>query len=99
LRARDLILECFVDAQHEAMTRNWAYQDEDRNPNVIRLGAQNALRSAFRRTGGDYDNPDKASLTRLARSLADAARETDAARDIVEHLAGQIAAILAELPD
>lgn len=99
MRAKNLVLECFVEAQHEAMIRDWEHRYQDKNPNLIRLEAQDALHDAFDRTGGDYDNPDKASLVRVSESLAETVGKSGTPRDIVGRLTRQIAIVLAALPD
>lgn len=98
-RARDIIVQCFFEAQHEAMTRSNERRGLDTDPALIRSEALGAVLNAFKRTGGDYNDPDKASLVRVVESLADNASVLGTPQDIVEHHKEQIGIILAALPD
>jgi hypothetical protein len=98
-RARNLIVECFFEAHHEAMTRSNAHRGLDTDPDLVRMEALGAVLNAFKRTGGDYNNPDKASLIRVVGSLAENANILGTPRDIIEHHKQQIAILLAGLPD
>jgi hypothetical protein len=98
-RARNLIVECFFEAHHEAMTRSNALRGLDTDPDLVRMEALGAVLNAFKRTGSDYNNPDKAGLIRVVGSLADNASVLGTPRDIIEHHKQQIAIVLAALPD
>lgn len=97
--ARDLITECFFEAHHEAMTRSNELRGLDTDPALIRSEALGAVLNAFRRTGGDYNDPDKASLVRVVESLAENASVLGTPQDIIEHHREQIGMVLAALPD
>ncbi len=98
VRARDLIVECFFQAQHEAMTRSHESRGLDADPTTIRRDAEGAVRLAFKRTGGDYKHPDRASLERAVQSLAGSAETRGTPADIIEHHEQQIGMLLAGLP-
>jgi hypothetical protein len=98
-RARDIIVKCFFEAQHEAMARSNEIRGLDTDPDALRSQVQVAIRNAFERTGGDFKNPDKVSLVRILGALAESASALGAPRDIIEHHTLQIATVLAELPD
>jgi hypothetical protein len=96
-RARDLIVECFFQAQHEMMEEGQAATGLDADPVAIRMGAESAVRMAFASTGGDFENPDKASLQRAVVSLLEMASTFGTPADIIHHHEQQIAVLLAGL--
>ena len=95
--ARDLIVECFFQAQHETMQRNRAAVGESTDMHAVRHEAQDAVRSAFECTGGDFDNPDRASLERTVEFLVKNAASMGTPADIIRHHEQQIAMILDQL--
>jgi hypothetical protein len=97
LHARDLIIECFFQAQHEAIQRDHAAVGHDTDLEAIRLEAREAVRSAFTRTGGDFDNPDKASLELAVELLIRTAASMGTPADIIRHHEQQIAMMLDQL--
>jgi hypothetical protein len=96
-RARDLVVECFFQAQHEMMEQGQAATGLDVDPVAIRMGAESAVRMAFASTGGDFENPDKASLLLAVESLLEMAGTFGTPADIIQHHEQQIAIVLAGL--
>jgi hypothetical protein len=96
-RARDLVVECFFQAQHEMMERGQVAMGLDVDPVAIRMGAESAVRMAFASTGGDFENPDKAGLERAVKSLTEMAGTFGTPADIIDHHEQQIAVLLAGL--
>jgi hypothetical protein len=92
--ARNLIVDCFIQAQRETMERSRAGIGLDTDPEIIRAEAEHTVRDAFENTGGDFDNPDKASLDRAAESLLQTARNLGTPPDIMRHHEQQIAMML-----
>lgn len=99
VRARDLVVKCFYQAQHETLTRSHATMGLSVDEESIRAEAEGAVRNAFKRTGGDFGNPDKISIRRAVESLADSALAFGTPPDIVEHHRKQIDVVLAGLAD
>lgn len=97
LRARDLIVECFFQAQHEAMMRSLESQGLHADVTMIRKAAEGAVRLAFKRTGGDFKRPCRDSLVRAVESLAGSAKTRGTPADIIEHHKEQIGMVLAGL--
>jgi hypothetical protein len=97
-RARDLVVECFFQAQHETMERSNAAMGLDTDSDAIRMQAEGTVRMAFARTGGDFANPDRASLERAVESLLETASTYGTPADITRHHEQQIALVLAGLP-
>jgi hypothetical protein len=98
-RARDLIVECFFQAQREMLERSAAGMGLDTDLEAIRAQAEAAVRDALVRTGGDFENPDKASLDRAVESLLATARDLGTPSDIMRHHEQQIAMMLEGLGD
>jgi hypothetical protein len=96
-RARDLIVECFFQAQHEMMERSQTAMGLAVDPVAIRVGAEGAVRMAFASTGGDFENPDKTSLERAVKALTEMASTFGTPADIIHHHEEQIALVLAGL--
>lgn len=95
--ARDLIVQRFSEVQRETTARTEKLMGTDTN--LIRAQARDAVRDAFEWTGGDYDNPDKASLVRVLGSLAEIASVLGTPRDIIEQHTQEIVMVLRRLPD
>jgi hypothetical protein len=93
-RARDLIIECFSQAQHEAL-RQVGGPDLD----SVRAQASREVRDAFARTGGDFENPNKTGLERVVEALAEKARSASTPPEIIRHHEQQVAMILDWLAD
>lgn len=98
-RARDLIVECFFQAQREALERSCAGTGLDADLSAVRAEAEGAVRDALARTGGDFDAPDKASLDRAVESLLQKAGAMGTPADIMRHHEQQIAMMLEGLSD
>ncbi len=96
-RARDLVVECFFQAQHETMERSNVSMGLNADPEAIRMGAEGAVRMAFARTGGDFASPDKRGLQRAVESLLDTASTFGTPADITQHHEQQMAVVLAGL--
>jgi hypothetical protein len=96
-RARDLIVECFFQAQRETMERTRTAAGLESDLDAIRAEAESAVREALARTGGDFDNPDRASLERALESLLARARSMGTPTDIMRHHEQQIAMMLGGL--
>jgi hypothetical protein len=92
--ARNLIVDCFIQAQRETMERSRAGVGLDTDPKIIRAEAERTVRDAFENTGGDFDNPDKASLERASESLLQTATNLGTPPDIMRHHEQQIAMML-----
>lgn len=97
LRARDLIVECFFQAQHEAMSRSNEARGLAADTDAVRMEAEGAVRNAFKRTNGDFKRPDKASLAAAVDALAESASHLGTPSDIIEHHKRQIGLVLSAL--
>lgn len=99
VRARDLVVECFYQAQHESFERSSEAMGLEWDNESVRREVQGAVRNAFKRTGGNYDAPTKLSLTAAVDSLAETASHYGTPNDIIDHHRTQIDVALAGLAD
>lgn len=93
-KARDLIIECFFQAQHETMLRSQERLGFGGTEESLRMQAEGAVRNAFRRTGGDYAQPTRESLRQAVESLASSAESLGTPREIIDHHKRQIGLVL-----
>ena len=96
--ARDLIVECFFQAQHETFLRaKQRVSSRPAAPDAIHAAVVAAVRVAFKESGGDYDHPSSASLARMVDVLARKAQSWGTPDDVVTHHRGQIGRVLGAL--
>lgn len=97
-RARDLIVECFFQAQHETFERaKQRVGSADTDPKAIRAAVIGAIRVAFKESGGDFDRPTPTSLGRMVEVLARKAGAWGTPDEIVAHHRAQIDRMLTVL--
>lgn len=97
-KARELIEECFYQAQCETFARaKEKLGSSDTSPDSIRKAVTGAVRTAFREVGGDYEEPDVLTLRRVVEVLARKADSWGTPTDIVQHHGGQIMRMLDRL--
>lgn len=98
VRARDLVVDCFFQAQHETFARTRQKLGAQRiDDATLRADIVGAVRLAFKETGGDYDRPE---LATIAAAVAVLGRKADAwgtPPDIVAHHRAGIETMLARL--
>jgi cation transport regulator ChaB len=97
-RARDLIAECFFQAQHETFERaKQRVGSADTDEKAIRAAVTGAIRVAFKESGGDYEKPTPASLARMVEVLVRKAGSWGTPDEIVAHHRAQIGRMLTVL--
>lgn len=82
--ARDLLVECFVEAHLEAenvRTRTLSYTDSHK----MRDHATRIIKTAFSELGYDFARPDAASCRMVMEQLSRDSRLAGTAAEIVEH--------------
>ncbi len=85
IRARDLLVECFYHAKREELARGHAVIGLEATEDQLHMQAEGFVRTAFRRTGGDFNSPDRASLEAALESLAETAAHYGTPQDIITH--------------
>jgi len=96
-KARDLVVDCFLDAQRETFVRmkeNIGVTPDDAG---LRRSVKGAVRLAFAKTGGDFDSPTCESLQDAIGELAAKAAAWGTPDDIIAHHKEQIGLILSRL--
>lgn len=97
VKARDLVVECFYDAQRETFMRAKENLGVTPDEVSIRRSVKGAVRLAFATTGGDFDAPTCQSLMAAIGDLAAKAATWGTPPDVIDHHRSQIEIVLAEL--
>jgi hypothetical protein len=97
LKARDLIVECFFNAQKETLFRAKQRLGNEANDNTLRHSAANIVKTAMKDTGGDFNSPTKEILQTVVPLLAKKASAWGTPADIVERHKEQIQNMLERL--
>lgn len=82
--ARDLLIECFVEARMEAETggaRTWSHTDACKH----REHATRIIKAAFKDLGYNFARPDAASCRMVMEQLSRDSRLAGTAAELVEH--------------
>ncbi len=90
IKARDLIVKCFFEAQKETFLRSRKDLGLDTSDEDLYASVVGAVRMAFNEIAGDFDNPSKEQLFQVVEVLARKAKAWGTPEDIVEHHKGQI---------
>ena len=85
IRARDLIIKCFFEAQKETYHRTKqaigvSDTEEEINKTVVA-----GIKGAFREVGGDFENPTKDAMVKVTESLAKKAHLWGTPPDVIEY--------------
>lgn len=97
-RARDLIVECFFQAQNETFVRakqrvgSQAFDEPS-----IRAAVVGAVRVAIKEVGGDFDRPTADVLAKMVEVLARKAEAWGTPPDVIAHHRAQVNRLLAAL--
>lgn len=95
--ARDLIIECFFEAQQATFARSRDQMGLENSPEKVRATILAAVRAVFKETGGTFDAPSRGALIEVAETLARKAAAWGTPEDIVRHHKAQAERILASL--
>lgn len=96
--ARDLMVECFWQAQREAFGRAAASVGGS-SLNDVRQTIVTVVKMAFESAGGQFERPTKQMLERVLPVLVAKAGAFGTPADIVEHHEKQIMNMIALLPN
>jgi len=69
-RARDLIVECFYNAQKETLTRAKQRLGNEHTESSLQQSALNIVKIALKDTGGNFNQPSKEELGNIVPILA-----------------------------
>lgn len=84
-RARDLVVQCFFNAQLETFKRAATKMGAGASPDQLKRTVEGAVRLAFRSTKGDFENPTIESLGAAVMDLAGKAAAMGTPHDIIDH--------------
>jgi len=84
VKARDLVIKCFYEAQKETYHRTKQAIGISDTEDEVHKTVLAGIRGAFKETGGDFDNPTKASLLNVIELLAKKAKLWGTPPDIIE---------------
>lgn len=97
LKARDLIAQCFFEAQRETFARAKKSLGKEVSEPEILKSVKSAIRVTIEEVGGNFDAPSKDDLGKAVQALARKAASWGTPADIIEHHKGQIMKILGSL--
>jgi len=97
MKARDLVIECFMAAQRETFTHTKEKLGLAVDSATLERSVVGAVRVAFRKTGGDFDEPTAPSILRAVDALAATASSWGTPEDVIEHHHAEIEKVLALL--
>lgn len=94
-RARDLIIECFFEAQRETFERTKQNLGVATDDAAIRRSIVSVVRLSFDQVDGDFDSPTRTSLEQVVAALAAHAAAWGTPSDIIEHHRMEIEKVMA----
>lgn len=96
-KARDLIVQCFQEAQREHLAAASEFIHQTHEQTDVRNMVIGAVRLAFKEVGGDYDQPTKDTLTQVVEILARKSEQRQTPKEIIAHHKGEIERVLRAL--
>ena len=97
IKARDLIVKCFYEAQKETIAAAGKTIGQAQNDAELQNTVIGAVRLAFREAAGDFDHPNKGGLMAAVEILARKSQQWGTPPDIVQHHKAQIERVLKAL--
>ena len=94
VKARDIMVECFVHAQSEAIVRAKTRMGVATDEPKVRRTIELHVRSAFTAVGGDFDAPTPDVLRAVVVRLGAQSSAMGMPKDIVEHHSAQILRVI-----
>ena len=94
VKARDLIIKCFYEAQKETFARSKQELGLSTNDEQLHASVQTAIKLVFKEIGEDFEKPTKATLMKVVDVLGRRASAWGTPQDIIEHHKGQIQKVL-----
>ena len=94
IKARDLIVKCFYEAQKETIAAAGKRIGQAQNDAELRNTVIGAVRLAFREAAADFDYPTKGGLMAVVEILARKSQHWGTPPDIVERHKAQIERVL-----
>ncbi len=96
-KARDLIVECFHQAQKQHIATASEFIGQPITEADLRNMVIGAVRLAFREAKGDFDQPTKPALMKVVEILARKAEQRQTPKEIIAHHRAEIERVLRAL--
>jgi len=94
VKARELIIRCFYEAQKETFARAKQQLGVPSSDRDLHTSVVTVVKLAFSEVGGDFKKPTKESLTKVVEVLARKSASWGTPKDIIEHHKGQIRKVI-----
>jgi len=94
VKARDIIVKCFTEAQRETFYCASERMGLSTDPENIQETIIASIKLVFKQVGGDYDNPTMEALAKVVEHLAKAAYSWGTPEEIILHNKAQIEKVL-----
>lgn len=98
-KARELVVKCFLTAQKATFAQTKEQMGLPGDEKSLERSVLGAVRVAFKRAGGDFDQPTKHSILAACDSLATTAAAWGTPEDVVLHHHKQIEKVVSRLRD
>ena len=85
VKARDLIIECFFDAQKETLARAKKTLGQGAETDEMKRATVSIIKVTFKELGADWNRPTKETLGKVVESLAKKSQMWGTPPDIIEH--------------
>jgi hypothetical protein len=95
--ARDLIIQCFFEAQKETFARAKKELGKEVSDPSIHNSIVSVVKLTFAEVEGRFDNPSREDLGKVVQTLALKASLWGTPADIIEYHKGQISKVLGSL--
>jgi hypothetical protein len=96
-KAREILVECFYEAQRETFARVKKQLGSRALEEDVRKSVVTAIKLAFKETGHSYEKPTRRALEDVVEMLANKAQSWGTPDDIIEHHKGEIQRLFAAL--
>jgi len=97
VKARDIIVRCFVEAQKETFHHASERLGAPTDPQSIEKSMAASVRMVFKEVDHDFDQPTLPGLETVVERLARSAQSWGTPEDVVLHHKGQIEKVLRKL--
>lgn len=85
IKARDMIVNCFFDAQKETLSRAKERLGKMPDDAALHKDVENIVRITFRELGFSFDNPTREQLGAVVMELAQKAAAWGTPKDIIDY--------------
>ncbi|PKQ16527.1 MAG: hypothetical protein CVT67_03780 [Actinobacteria bacterium HGW-Actinobacteria-7] len=98
-KARDLVVKCFLTAQRITFAQTKETMGLPGDEKALERSVLGAVRVAFKRAGGDFDQPTKETIVGACDALASTAASWGTPESVVHHHQEQMMKVIGRLPE